>query len=503
MQPIHQPGVTVTDIQLRDYQADVIVRIRAEMAAGSKATLLTLPTGGGKTFIFCYVVARAVAAGNRVIVLVHRQELLAQTSASLTALGVRHGCIAAGYGWTPNDRVQVASVQTLVKRLDLLASCQWWPTVIVVDEAHHATAGTWAQILEHFGGRLRHTLGVTATPCRMDGRGLGDVFDAMVMGPQIGELIDAGHLCQPITYVPPGQIDMDGVPMSGSDFQRGATADRAMRPTITGAVVAHYSRIVQGAPAIAFCVSVAHAEHVAEEFRVSGYQAASLDGKTDPLTRRRMIEDLGRGKLQVLTSCDIISEGTDIPIVTAGIMIRPTHSLGLHLQQGGRCLRPHPDKRFAFLIDHAGNVGRHGLLEAPRQWSLAGRLKSSRGPRDPDDVPPPLTCRHCFGQNPHPYKPVCQWCRQPIGAEKDRMEQLLQDAADLVEVNAAAARARMDAEAEKKRKRWEDLREQDACKDAASLRDLGRRRGMKHPETWAMHIMTARARKKGVDAASE
>jgi superfamily II DNA or RNA helicase len=467
-------------ITLRDYQQRAVDDLRAAYRSGARRPLFVLPTGGGKTFVFSWITGQAVARGGRVLILVHRAELLSQASASLTALGITHGCVSPRHPWQPIHPVQVASVQTLVRRFKRFASAQWAPTLIVVDEAHHATAGSWRRVLEHWPDA--RALGVTATPVRMDGAGLSGAFDRLVEGPQIADLIDAGHLVETRVYAPPMVADLSGVRTSRGDFARGQAAERMDRPTITGDAVTHYARICPGQPAIAFCVSVAHAEHVAAQFSSAGWRAASLDGSMDDATRRRRIADLGAGRLQVLTSCDIISEGTDIPVVSAAILLRPTQSLGLYLQQVGRVLRTAPGKPHAYVIDHAGNVQRHGLPDDPREWTLDG--SRTRGKRaDDTGPPPPATCGTCFGQvRVIPRRPVaCPICGTPLPTGPDRLETLQHDeSGELKRVTEADRRALQRA-----RKREEA--------DARTLDDLirlGKSRG--YSPGWAHHRWRAR-----------
>jgi superfamily II DNA or RNA helicase len=265
--------------------------------------------------------------------------------------------------------VQVASVQTLARRL---GKTRINPALIIIDEAHHACAGSWRNILSAFP-RAR-LLGVTATPCRLDGQGLGKssggYFDRLIQGPSVRELINAGHLAQPIVYAPPVGADFSGVHVRMGDYVAEEQAAALDKPTITGCAIDHYRRICPGVPAIAFCASVKHAEHVAEQFDAAGFPAVSLDGTLDSKTRKHRIAALANGQIKILTSCEIISEGTDIPVVTACIMLRRTMSTGLYLQQAGRCLRPHPQKTNSIILDHVGNVFQHGFPDDDREWAL-------------------------------------------------------------------------------------------------------------------------------------
>ena len=469
---------------LRDYQQAAVDDVRAAFADRARAPLLVLPTGGGKTVCFSYVTASATARGNRTLILVHRQELLRQTSDSLSAMGVRHGLIAPGASQAMGEAAQVASVQTIVRRFDRLDAAGWAPDLIVVDEAHHATAGSWRAVLDHWP-RAR-VLGVTATPCRMDGKGLADVFDRIVIGPQIDELIDRGFLAPIAYYAPPVVADLSGLPSRMGDFAQAEAADRMDRPTVTGDAVEHYGKLCPGVPAIAFCVSVAHAEHVAEQFRASGWRAASLDGGMADADRKQRIADLASGRLHVLTSCDIISEGTDIPVVGAAILLRPTRSLGLYLQQVGRALRLYPGKVEAIILDHVGNRERHGFPDDRRDWSLEGVKRRGKKADDDEGPPPPVTCEGCFRQIRRPLPPCCPGCGKSLASDKDRMSALQQVDGQLQRVTAEERAAQAVG------RRIEQAR----AESMADLVEIGRARGYANPQGWAWRVWTKRQDKK-------
>ena len=458
----------VITVGLRDYQERAVAELRQAFAAGARRPLLVLPTGGGKTVVFCYVAASASARGRRVLILVHRAELLKQTSRALERLGVRHGLVAPGC--TPTlDMVQVASVQTLARRLDKIA---WKPDLIVVDEAHHAVAGTWATVLSAFPQAV--VLGVTATPCRLDGRGLGDVFDHLVIGPSTSDLMSRGFLCKATVYAPPSRIDVTGIKLHHGDFARNEVIDRVDKPMITGDAVAHYRKLMPGKPAIAFCASVDHAHHVASMFRDSGFASTSLDGTTDDKDRADAIRDLGDGRLQVLTSCEIVSEGTDIPVVTGAILLRPTQSESLFLQQVGRVLRPAPGKDRAIILDHVGNVARHGLPEDVREWSLDASAKKRK--KQDDDECPIRQCPQCYIA--HKPMPTCPGCGFVYPVKQRDMEQ--RDG-ELVEVTAESLARRQ--------KRMEVGKARSLADLLAIERERGYRAG------WAQHVWSSRGRR--------
>ena len=274
-------------------------------------------------------------------------------------------------------------------------SAGWEPEIIIIDEGHHATATTWGGILERFP-RAR-VLGVTATPCRTDGRGLGDVYDALVLGPSVRELVDGGYLSPCRVYAPPVSPELASLRARAGDYT-GATLDAVMdRPTVTGDAVEHYRRLLDGVQP-SRSVRASRTRHVAEAFRQAGYRSESVDGSLDGETRRERIEALGSGALDVLTSCEIISEGTDVPVVVVGaLLLRPTMSTGLYLQQVGRsCGRP-AWKLEAVVVDHVGSVLRHGMPDDVREWTLEGGI-ARRAAEARELVP--VTCPTCYCQIP-------------------------------------------------------------------------------------------------------
>ena len=453
---------------LRDYQTRAIDALRDAYRSGRRAPLLVLPTGGGKTAIIAHVAASQRAPQTRVLVLVHRVELLRQCSDTLMRSGVEHATLGAGQRFTA-ARVVVASVQTIARRSDLGG---WEPEIVIIDEGHHATAATWGGILERFP-RAR-VLGVTATPCRTDGRGLGDVYDALVLGPSVRELVDGGYLSPCRVYAPPRVAELASLRARAGDYT-GATLDAVMdRPTVTGDAVEHYRRLLDGKPAIAFCSSVAHAAHVAEAFRQAGYRAESVDGSLDGETRRERIEALGSGALDVLTSCEIISEGTDVPVVVGALLLRPTMSTGLYLQQVGRVMRPARGKLEAVVVDHVGSVLRHGMPDDVREWTLEGGI-ARRAAEARELVP--VTCPTCYCQIPRPLPPRCPHCATETPVPESR--QVDERAGELVEVTREQIKAAREAEARMRRA------EERACRSLEDLERLGRERGYK--PGWARH----------------
>jgi len=384
-------------MQLRPYQQQAIDDLRQAYRSSARAPLLVAPTGAGKTVILAAITASATERGRKVLILVHRRELIHQASSKLTAAGVEHGIIAAGIQPSPQP-VQVASVQTLVRRL---ATISWQPCLIIIDEAHHAVAGSWSRILSHWLAALR--LGVTATPCRLDGRGLGDTFDALVEGPSVQMLTSTGYLSPARIFAPPMVADLSGIRTRVGDYANDQAAAAMTKPTVTGDAIAHYQRLAGAQQAIAFCCNVAHAISVQDAFETAGINAALLLGGT--ADRDTVVAAFAVGTIRVLVTVDVVSEGFDIPAASVAILLRPTQSLGLYLQQVGRVLRPAPGKDAAIILDHVGNVTRHGFPDDIRQWTLEHGARRAGGGQAAPSV---RTCEVCFAAfKPQPICPCC------------------------------------------------------------------------------------------------
>ena len=455
-------------MQLRPYQQQAIDDLRVAFRDNARAPLLVAPTGAGKTVILAVITASAVARGRKVLILVHRRELIHQASSKLTAAGVQHGIIAAGI--EPSQQpVQVASVQTLVRRL---ATINWQPCLVIIDEAHHAAAGSWSKILDHWPSALR--LGVTATPCRLDGRGLGDTFDAVIEGPSVQMLTSAGYLSPARIFAPPMVADLSQLRRRAGDYANDQAAAAMIRPTVTGDAISHYQRLAGAQQAIAFCCNVAHAESVRDTFETAGISSRLLLGNTTD--RDAVVTAFAAGTILVLVTVDVVSEGFDIPAASVAILLRPTQSLGLYLQQVGRVLRPAPGKAAAIILDHVGNVTRHGFPDDIRQWSLEHGAKRASGSQPAPSV---RTCPACFAAfRPAPQCPVCGANCAP--EPRRPMQQVDGDLKELKRIDVQLRR-----------------REQGKAQTLQQLIAIGHARNMRNPVAWAKHVLYARSLKDG------
>ena len=450
---------------LRPYQNQLANDIRAAFGSGANRPLAVSPTGSGKTVLFSYITSQVLKRGSRVIIVAHRREILDQISATLKRVGVPHGFIQAGKS-TSTQPAMVASIQTLARRLDTVPA----PDLVIIDEAHHSVSKSYVQMFAAWP--TAKFIGVTATPERLDGKGLGAMFDRMVMGPSVQWLIDNGFLAQPGYYAPREVVDLSQVHTVAGDFDRSEAEEIVDTPRITGDAVTHYVRFCNRQRAVAFCISVAHAQHVDDTFNSCGIPSASIDGTLDPEVRKQRVEDLTAGKILVLTSCELISEGFDLPAVNAAILLRPTHSLSMHLQQVGRALRPYPGKTNAIILDHVGNCLRHGLAEQERDWDLSGREKRLKK----SSLVETKQCSKCFAIFAGTVCPQCGSQREIAVREIEEVDGELQ---------------RLSIEDISKKR--EERREEGKCKTLDDFRALAKLRGYKLG--WAFFRWQARQRK--------
>ncbi|MDA8120759.1 MAG: DEAD/DEAH box helicase [Gammaproteobacteria bacterium] len=452
-------------ISLRPYQSAGIAQIREAFGVLRKrAPLYVLPTGGGKTLTFATIAHGAAAKGNRVYILSHRVELVDQISDALDISGTPHGYIAAGYP-KYKHACMIASVPTLLRRLDKVAP----PDLIVVDEAHHSVSSTWARILTHWPNAK--LLGVTATPLRASGEGLGKIFDHLIVGPSIADLTAQGYLAAARVFAPP-TVDTSGLHTRAGDFVAKESEALLDTPSVTGDALSHYRKHADGLPALAFCVSVRHAKHLAEQFRAAGYPAMELDGGTAREVRRGAVSDFRAGRIKVLTSCDLFSEGFDCPGVHVGIMLRPTQSLALHCQQIGRILRPCEGKTHAIILDHAGNTQRHGLPDTAREWTLDGEDRAPKKKSISVKV-----CPACWSALP-PTRSRCDQCGFEFVSKPREIDEREGELAEITPEMIAKRQER---------------REQGMAHSLEALREIARRKG--YAPQWADHVWNARQKK--------
>jgi DNA repair protein RadD len=486
-------------VKLRDYQESAVAEVRAVLRAGFKSPILVLPTGGGKTVIFSYIAKNAADRKKKVLILAHRDQLIKQASRKLNDYDVKHGIIMARF--TPNrmGMVQVASVQTLVRRIDKIRA--WFkPDLIVIDECHLSAANSYRKILA--ANTEASILGVTGTPCRLDnkplGKEYGGIYDVMVKGPSTGEMMARGFLVRTRVFAPAHQLDLSGVGKNiKGDYDERELAAVVDKPKITGDAVAHYLEICPNAPAIAWCVTLEHAAHVSAAFNAAGVTSIVLSGDDDSDVRDRALNALGSGKIRVICFVGILIEGVDCPPIACIIGLRPSLSLSSYLQLLGRELRPiyaegmpldtdeqrlaaiaASDKPYAFFLDHANLTHKHGLVDDDQGWSLDWGEKKKAAKKKQQEKPVDVVqCKGCFGV----FAPqaTCPFCGKPVEV---RARKLDHEDGQLTEITPEMAEAmRRQKKAEVK-----------GAKTLAELEKIAAQRG--YSPGWAKHTYEARAR---------
>ena len=361
---------------LRPYQNDLVEAVRGAWHEGYRAPCIVLGCGGGKSCIVAEIARRTTFNGKRVLFLVHRKELVDQITATFARWGVLM------------DLCLVGMVQTITRRMKKIPK----PALIITDENHHSLATSYKRIYECFSDVPR--VGVTATPVRLNGDGLGDVNDKLIIGKSTKWLIANGFLA-PYDYYAPSVADLTGLHTRRGEYVQ-ADIDKAMiRNKVFGDVIAYYRKLANGKKAICYCASIRHSKATAAAFCDAGIRAKHIDGDTPKNERDRIISDFRKGEITILCNVDLISEGFDVPDCECSILLRPTHSLTLYIQQSMRCMRYREGKR-AIIIDHVGNYARHGMPDDDREWTLAKKEKRKRAETERENSESVIQCPECF-----------------------------------------------------------------------------------------------------------
>ena len=359
---------------LRPYQSAIVNGIR-KAAEKHKRIIAVAPTGSGKTIIFCHIAWKAMQKKTRVFILVHREEILRQTIQKLSMFNLQCGVIKSGQKMTAN-LIQVAMVQTLVNRMDILKHLG--RCILIGDEIHHYTSPTFRKVWNGFNAKM--CLGFTATPARTDGVGLSDIAESMVIGPPTAALVNADYLAEPVIMSSPlaQEISKMKSRMKKGDFDKDTETENMGQKYIVNETVEMYKQYFRGAPIVIFCASVPDCETVSSAMRAEGFRCETVHGEMDPEKRKQYIYEIGTGKLNAICSYDVINEGVDVPILSGVILRRRTTSLIIYLQEIGRALRRAPGKDKALIIDQVGNVYRHGHPLLIREWSLEGNINEKK-----------------------------------------------------------------------------------------------------------------------------
>lgn len=437
---------------LRDYQTTLIDRLRQRVGAGVKHPLVCAPTGSGKTLLAATVTKNAKDKGRRVVLLSPRRELVKQTSAALTSLGVNHGVIMAGEPHSALASIYVVCTPTLharaVKREKIRIPDA---DVVISDECHLDLAPTRVALLEKFPNAVR--IGFTATPARGDGRGLGTIYDEIVMGPTVAELTEMGHLV-PVRYFCPPKFDTEGVAIVKGDYAQKQLGERVDTNTLIGDVVSNWQRIAPDRQTVVFAVTQAHARHLQEAFQAAGVRTGYVDSETENDERAQVLKDFAEKRLQVICNCMVLSYGWDCPSASCAVLARPTKSIVMYLQSAGRILRPCDGKDDAIVIDHGGIVDELGFIDDPIAWTLDGNANIGKTRMEAvKEQSKGVTCGQC--QCTFKYAPTCPQCGWHVPPKPGKNVETVE--AQLEEMTKAQRKLQRDWTPEQKRQFYAEL----------------------------------------------
>ncbi len=455
----------MSNIILRPYQQKIIDETREAFNSGKRSVLIQLRTGGGKTAIAAYIIKGCSQANNLIWFCCHRKELVYQTSEALKKMNINHSFIAAGMPYDKKMNVQVCSVPTVINRYDKLPKPDW----IIWDETHLIGAKTWKDLFNS-NDQAKH-IGLSATPIRTNEGGLGEFYSTMVRGPEYEALVNHGYLSQYKAFAAV-EPDLKGIKTVMGDYASGALELEMSKPTLVGSAVKEYLKHANGKSAVVFAVNVNHSKLIMNEFLKAGIPARHVDGVTDQNDRDQLIKDFKDKKFLVLCNVNLLSTGFDFPGIEVCIMLRPTKSLSLYLQQIGRALRPAPNKEFAIILDHAGNLKQHGLPDDVHEWSLDKQKKKSLTKSDGSVK----ICNVCYAAN-ESFNLVCNNCSNVFEVKQRAGPEQVDG--DLQEID------KLEFSKQKKK-------EQSAARTLEQLMELGKTRGYKNPRYWAECVMKSR-----------
>lgn len=416
-------------IMLRPYQQKLIDDIRSSLCKGHKAVVAVLGCGGGKSICIASVAKSATTKGNRVLLLVHRKELCKQLEETFRKVGVNM------------ELCDVSMVQTASRRLDKLPSYD----LIITDEGHHSTANTYRKIYDYYPGATR--IAVTATPIRLNKGGLGEVYTDLITSVSTQWLIENGYLA-PYKYYSVKLADTSNLHTVAGEFKQDEVAQLMENKEIYGDTVKQWKRLAEGKKTIVYCASVEASKMTAERFSSEGYSSIAIDGKTPQNERDEAMERFRNGEITILCNCELFGEGLDVPDCECVVLLRPTQSLTLFVQQSMRSMRYMPGKT-AIIIDHVGNCYRHGLPDDEREWSLEPKHKQ-------ENLVKIRECKECFAVYP-PTLSKCPYCGAVATTEIRKTERKTVEV-DLVEMKRQED-LRNTSVAEVELKTWEEVRE--------------------------------------------
>lgn len=442
---------------LRDYQQDLYNKTAEAFKQGYRRPLVVAPCGAGKSYLFAEMISRTKGEA---LVLTHRQELKTQHEQLFREQGITNA--------------RVSMILTEANRLGKFPT----PALIVTDEAHLSRSNSWMKVIQYYD---TYTVGFTATPIRLDGKPLGDVFDVLNEGVDTKWLIENQRLA-PYEYYAPTTVDTTDLRKVAGDYVVSDLEHIMNERAIYGDVVKSYTRFAPGERSICYCVSVEHARATANSFNSFGIRSELLSAGTPTRRRKQILDDFRVGKITVLCNVGIISEGVSIDEVTCCMLLRPTDSVALGIQQMMRCMRYMPGKT-AKIIDFVGNYTRIGLPDDEREWSLDKPISRKRQ-LDENGNFYIRCCPECFMT--FQTAPVCPFC----GSKYPLHPREIKAHSDIELARITAETAARIAEMKKI-----DRIEQGRAQSFEELVALGRKRGYKNPAFWAAKVMRGRIKR--------
>lgn len=397
-------------LKLRPYQEEVVNNARQAIANGKHAICCVLGCGGGKSIIQGTIAAMATKRKNNVLFLVHRKELCQQITETFKACGVDF------------HRCSVMMVQTACRRLGKLNK----PGLIIVDEAHHILSNSYIKVLQYFP--YAPVLGFTATPQRMNEGGLGAVFNELIESVSTSWLIE-NHYLAPYKYYGVQLADASKLHTKHGDYDKAEVEELMNQSAIFGSAVENWLKLAKDKKTIVYCSSIETSRKTVKAFQDVGVAAAHLDGATPKSERQRVVKEFREGKIKLLSNVDLFGEGFDVPDCEAVVLLRPTKSLTLHVQQSMRSMRYDPDNpdKVAIILDHVGNYTRHGLPDDEREWTLAAKAKKKQNKIVVKQ------CPNCFVVMPSNAK-VCKFCGYDFSKREEQAERKVVEGVQLEEI---------------------------------------------------------------------
>ncbi|MGQ5708807.1 DEAD/DEAH box helicase family protein [Lactobacillus sp. PSON] len=397
--------------KLRLYQEELVTKARKSLEKGHKAPLIVSPAGSGKSVIIAEIARSAVEKGGHVLFMVHRKELVEQIAETFINDGI------------DLTHTTISTVGKIKNRLGKIVK----PTLIITDESHHSLAKSYKEIYSYYSDVPR--LGFSATPWRLSGKGLHDVYDDIIVGKSVQWLIE-NHYLAPYRYFTYQLGDKSKLKSNSMGDFTGKSMEEFNNTVIYGDIIKCWRKFAQNGKTIVYASSVEYSKHVAKAFTDSGIPAEHADAKTPAAERKTIMQKFRDGKIKVLCNADLYGEGINVPDCSCVVLLRPTKSLVVYIQQSMRCMRYQPNKT-AVIIDQVGNVNRFGLPDKKRDWSLKDRKRiNSAGSNDL------ITCPWCYATfNKHGSKcPICGHTLSDTEEETHKKEQKNNKEAQLHEV---------------------------------------------------------------------